>query len=360
MLDIGPQYWTPIFHNILLIVCLITSIKVYYVKIADYGKRSGVPLFFFFICVFLFLGLRPLEGGGFGDMYIYLSDFRKYKQNIFSGTRSDYLWHRYMDISSKLFSERGFIMSCAFLYVYPLYRSSEMLVGRTRVLLFLMLIASFSFWPYGTNGMRNGIATSLFLWAIAANNWKVLRWGLIICSFMIHGSIIIPIIGYLVSFRFKELKYYFIWWLFTIVISLSLGGFVEAFIYNLGYQDERMNYLVQGNINDDSFRYTGFRWDFLLYSASGVYAGYRYVIRLGYSDENYERFLKIFLVANGLWILVIRANFSNRFAYLSWFLMAIVIFLPILKVRLFTNQSLWLSLVTIAYAGFTYIMYLIS
>ena len=39
----------------------------------------------------------------------------------------------------------------------------------------------------------------------------------------------------------------------------------------------------------------------------------------------------IYLTANAFWILVIRSSFSNRFAYLSWFLMAIIIFYPFFK-----------------------------
>jgi hypothetical protein len=35
-----------------------------------------------------------------------------------------------------------------------------------------------------------------------------------------------------------------------------------------------------------------------------------------------------YLLANSLWILLIEANFSNRFAYLSWFMMPWVLLYP--------------------------------
>jgi hypothetical protein len=60
--------------------------------------------------------------------------------------------------------------------------------------------------------------------------------------------------------------------------------------------------------------------------------------------------------ANAFWILVIRANFSNRFAYLSWFMMALVIIYPFLKSQLMPNQNKVLARVILFYFAFTFLM----
>jgi surface polysaccharide O-acyltransferase-like enzyme len=60
--------------------------------------------------------------------------------------------------------------------------------------------------------------------------------------------------------------------------------------------------------------------------------------------------------ANAFWILVIRANFSNRFAYLSWFMMALVIIYPLLKKEMIKNQYKVLAKVMLIYFAFTFLM----
>jgi hypothetical protein len=65
-------------------------------------------------------------------------------------------------------------------------------------------------------------------------------------------------------------------------------------------------------------------------------------------------------MANAFWILVIRANFSNRFAYLSWFLMAVIVFYPFFKMKFFKKQNKVLAYTILGYFGFTYLMFLIT
>lgn len=360
MLDIAPHYWTPIFYNFLGIFCFIKSFQTlhYGLRVKMYSWKFMT--FLVFISVWLFLGFRPLQGGGFGDMYIYLSDFNKFKQNIIVESNRDFLWRKYMQYSSQLLSPRYFILLSAFLYVYPLYKGSIALSKRYGFYMFLMIVASFTFWPYGTNGMRNGIATSFFFLAITGDFKLTLRLCLMLVAYLIHGSMILPIMAYLGSFLVKDVKFYFYGWLASIFISLVAGGFLQTLFYGFSFLDNRVDYLVQGNINNDTFRYTGFRWDFVLFSASAVYASYRYVYILRFKDMVYNTLLKIFLFTNSFWILIIRANFSNRFAYLSWFLMASILFYPLLNQNFSNKRSLYYGSISLVYVGFTYIMYLIS
>ena len=114
-----------------------------------------------------------------------------------------------------------------------------------------------------------------------------------------------------------------------IPLSLVSGGFWEGLFAGF-MADERSSYLTDGNINNDSFSSSGFRWDFLLYSASAVYTAYFFIFKKNFTDQRYNRLVCVYLAANAFWVLVIRANFSNRFAYLSWFMMGIVIVYPFL------------------------------
>lgn len=64
----------------------------------------------------------------------------------------------------------------------------------------------------------------------------------------------------------------------------------------------------------------------------------------------------MYCVANAFWVLVINAAFSNRFAYLSWFLMPIVIMYPLFKYKIVPDQYKMIGLVIISYFMFTYLM----
>ena len=105
-----------------------------------------------------------------------------------------------------------------------------------------------------------------------------------------------------------------------------------------------------------SLEAASFRWDFLLYSATGVYAGWYYIIKKNFDDTFYIRLFNIYLIANAFWVLVIRANFSNRFAYLSWFMLGVIIIYPLLKQNFLSNQHRVIGGVLIIYFAFTYLM----
>ena len=79
----------------------------------------------------------------------------------------------------------------------------------------------------------------------------------------------------------------------------------------------------------------------------------------GFKDNFYNQIFSTYLICNAFWILVIRANFSNRCAYLSWFLMRVVIIYPYLRKRFYVKQEIVIAKVLTAYFMFTYLMYLV-
>ena len=57
--------------------------------------------------------------------------------------------------------------------------------------------------------------------------------------------------------------------------------------------------------------------------------------------------------------MVIRASFSNRFAYLSWFIYPLVMAYPLLRMNLWEDQDRKTSLILFAYSGFLFFMFFI-
>ena len=358
MFDFIPiQLYTPIYFYVLLIVVMITVLHTYTLSINSsktirYNHNFGI---FIFLFILLYMGLRPIHGV-FIDMTTYARQFNISRSLEFNlDSFSDPLYTVFIYISSKLVSINFFFLLCSFLYILPIYKACKKWFREYWFYGFLILVSTLTFWSYGVNGIRNGIATSLFILAMSRDSLRG-RIFFFIISIGFHKSMLLPLLGYFLAFRFKiNIKYFFILWLVSIPLSLLGGGVWEQLFASLGFDDERLNYLTT-EVEEGKFSRSGFRWDFLLFSTLPVICGYYYSFVKQYRDRNYYLLLSTYLFANSFWILVIRANFSNRFAYLSWFIMALVIIYPLLKQKIVLRQHQRIGFILLVYFFFTFLM----
>ncbi len=349
--------YTPVYFNILLLFVLIMYAAVSgkqetSIVVQPDLNSMGVVFFGF---VFLYMALRPISFV-FGDMGVYAIDFNALQHN------QDYVvkdigFDLFFQLCSKIMSAELFFVTCALLYILPLYFVSKKYFGNFWVYAFFMLVLSMSFWAYGTNGIRNGLATSFFLFALSRDKLSS-KIGFIIIAILFHKSMVIVAIAFLITRFYKNTKMYLLFWLFSIPLSLALGSFWQNFFMSLGFveeqqiagylsgTDELLDKLVEVKV--------GFRWDFLLYSATGVFAGWYFIIKRKFKDPHYIQLYNMYLIVNAFWVLVIRANFSNRFAYLSWFMLSLIIIYPLLKQDFFKNQYKVMGKIIFFYFLFTY------
>lgn len=300
------------------------------------------------------MGFRPISHY-FVDMVTYSKSFLDYQSGATLSTEKDVLFEYFTLLCSKLMNVNFFFFLCALVYIYPLYLVCKKWFPNYWFYAFLLIVCSFSFWAGGVNGMRNSIAGSIFLFGISRDR-RLFQIGLILIAIGVHKSMLLPTVGFVVAQFYNKPKYIIAFWFLCIPLSLAGGGFWENFFASLGFEDDRLSYLTDGNVNEDEFSSTGFRWDFLLYSATAVYAGWYFIVKKGFEDKIYYWLFNTYVFANAFWILVIRANFSNRFAYLSWFMMALVIIYPFLKMELMKNQHKVLAKVMLIYFAFTFLM----
>ncbi|WP_298392089.1 EpsG family protein [Flavobacterium sp.] len=313
--------------------------------------------FVFFLFILLYIGLRPINYR-FGDMIIYNIQFQQYFNGAPLLIAKDPLFEYFKYGIAKTANAFVFFFLCAFFYVVPLYYFSKKVFKEFWFYNFFILVISFSFWTYGTNGIRNGIATSLFLFGLSRDK-KSIALLILIASTLVHKSMLLPLFGYIATLFYNNSKTYFYFWLLCIPLSLVMGGFFTNFFMSVGIVEEQAlsGYLGEFNQASEGVELkVGFRWDFLLYSSFGVLAGWYYVIKMNYKDQLYLQLLNIYLVCNAFWVLVIRANYSNRLAYLSWFMLGVIIIYPLLKNKFFNNQHQVIVRILIAYFAFTYIM----
>jgi hypothetical protein len=348
------EYYSIIYFQFLLIIVLAVFFNSFQKELTDLdslrNKNSfGVSVL---ILLILYLGLRPISFA-FGDNI----EFQKYVNGAPFDSKRDFIFELMKYLFAKYLNAPSFFFTCSFLYVYLLYLASKKMFKDYWFYAFLMFIVAFTFWAYGTNGIRNGLATSIFIYGISRDK-KYVVIAFLIASYFIHKGMLIPLLAFLITTFYTNSKVYLYSWFLAIPLSLALGGFWEAFFLSLGFGEEKLGtYLGSFNQASEGVELVaGFRWDFLLYSASGVFAGWYFIYKKGFEDVLYKKIFNTYLIANALWVLVIRANYSNRFAFLSWFLLGLVLIYPLLKIKVFNKQHVVIARIIFVFFGFCYLM----
>lgn len=358
MIDFIPlRHYYDVYLNYCLIVFLFIGLHSLLLRLNDRKNIIFLNVMGYITLVFLivYIGLRPVSGKFFSDMLTYSRFFNHYRNGGEIIIEKDIFFHAFIKICSGIVSEYMFFLICAFIYIVPMYVASKRLFKKYWFYAFFMFVVAFSFWSYATNGIRNGMATSVFLLAMAYHNKKVTMYVLLGLSVLVHFSMMLPVIAFALTIFHNNSKHYFIGWLVAIPLSIAMGGFWENLFASLGFGGERAGYLTSEL--DEAIKSSGFRYDFLFYSSFPVLAGWYFIFKKNFKDPFYRQLLNTYLTCNAFWILVIRANFSNRFAYLSWFLMSLIIVYPFLKQIFFKNQQLTIAKVNLLYFGFTYLMF---
>jgi hypothetical protein len=316
-------------------------------KKINISNKSIYIISFIIITYFIF---QPIQI--YSDKWIYKENF----ENIINLTNdriSDYGYHFLNLISSFLFESFEillFIIGVIYLTGYIVFIKKKIPSG-FRFIAFLVAVSSLGFYGYGTNTIRQGLGLSLFLIAIANDGKKHLFYLFLVLSILFHKSLLIPVIVILFTKKFPSInKYYFLWFL-CLIISLLFKNIIV---------DNLSEYLV-GNDKFDSYffedtkRYkSGFRIDFLIYSLIPLLYG-RYVLNK-IDDKVYRSLLSMYIVVNAIWLLMIRIPFTDRFAYLSWFLIPFIFLYPLSKYKIFKHQNLVVSTIIIYIASVNFIV----
>lgn len=314
----------------------------------------------------IIVGLRPISYH-FGDTVNYALIYELMKYVTFISDSSEWLWDLIMrGFALRFDSIQLFLLFVEIVYIGCMYWTCKKLFPRNLLISLIFCMGAFSFFSYGTNGIRNGMACSMVLMAIPLiqgnRQKKIIAAVICFLALNIHRSAALPIVCILIAYLYKgKPKYIFYWWFLSILISLVAGGSVENFFANLGFDDRMTQYIVDSDIDDSQFSRAGFRWDFLLYSMMPIVLGYYLVIKRKIYNKMYLILLFTYILSNSFWVMIIRSSFSNRFAYLSWFLYPLILAYPLLTFNIWEKkQGRYLALVLLAHTGFTVFMQIIG
>ena len=324
--------------------------------------HSQLPAFILAIVVMLYMGLRP-DGYQFGDSFYYRHTYYNFDINSSFSIKTEWLfaWIQHTCRSFRL-NHHMFFLVIEIGYIGFLYAACRKLLWENTWMALLFCISAFSFFTYGTNGIRNGLALHLLLLAFSflatEKRWIVpIVACLCLAAFGIHRSSILPICGALGAYFFvKDPKWAICIWVFCVFASLIAGGtFVSMLGTYLGSFDSRASgYSAVTNMSE--FSRSGFRWDFILYSSVPILLTYYVSVKRQIKNRTFEVLANTYILTNAVWVLVNSMAFSNRVAYLSWFLYPIVIAYALIRLHIWEDQDRKSAYFLIGHAIFTMIM----
>lgn len=330
-------------------------IQVPYFKRQLVNVPKSLATFVLLIIMVLYIGTLPVSWSSINDRMIYATQFIDIQKGLNESWGKDWIFTLYIMIASRFCNYQIWFILTAFIYCFNYYLLSNRISKKHSYILLLMFFTSFTFYSYGVNTIRAGFAASFLILALTYYD-KIIPF--VICLFVAigcHFSMAIPAIAILISKYFNKTKLYFYIWLLSIVLSALLGSYFES-VFAMFTTDKRAGYLLTSA--DDTIYNVGFRIDFILYSCLPIFMGYYYIVKKKYKNELYSLLLNTYIIANSFWILVIRANYSDRFAYLSWFLYPVLLIYPLLKVRIWRRQYKKITMIVLLHEMFTYIMFL--
>ena len=357
-------------------------------------KNSMLPALLLTVLLIFYMGLRPVSNA-FGDTVSYAYGYHFGMRSVAFSIDFNKEW--FWAFVRFICQQAGLTVNTWFLiielaYLGFVFLAFKLLLGENVWMAMLFFLSAFSTYEFGVNGLRNGFACSLIIMAFAiavnGNISKMLLGGIVVIFAMgSHKSVMLPLAAFLAATYFiKSPKWAIYFWMASIGVSLVAGGTMINFFSGLGFDDRMASY---GNSMDeyaDSFSSTGFRWDFLAYSAMPIWLTW-YVTkkaekeRAMYGDTIEEAETNItgagriadahsmrvfnilantYILANAFWVMVIKAAFSNRFAYLSWFLYPVILAYAVIRLHIWPDQDRKAGLILLAHAGFTVIMFLLG
>lgn len=320
-----------------------------------YKKPSA---FLYMLLVFLIIYLGTSTGT---DRFRYDIQYQRYVQS-FQWAYSDkgYVgWNTINYIVSRLTTSSTvfFLIVSCFYVLINFWFCRRMSINYH--ILFIMVISCMGFRSYGVNTIKAGLGLSMALIAIAQyykNKRRSILFSLI--SILIHSSCAMPILAFWGTGFLKKikLKYYYLLWIICVGLSVAMGDFFKNILGSY-LEDEDLSGADYFLVEESDYQ-MGFRYDFLFYSLIPILWGWFLRTKRKYEDERWLQLYKTYILVNAFWVLVITMNFTDRVAYLSWFLIPYITLLPLLDMNKYQlrNRKKYIQMIMLLFGTFSIFM----
>ena len=347
---------------------LLVTISTFVVMSSYQGQRIGIghrryssknALWLLALFVIFFIGLRPVSRV-FNDMGAYYTFY-----NVNLGNQFTWSWYTENYIFDNIlpwFAAYKIPVTLYFFFISAIYFgciawACMKLFPRDALLAFVVYLGAFSTFASATNGIKAGAAASIFLLALAYKEKKALSIVLLFVTLGFHHSMLAPIAAFVLASIYQKPKAYL--WVWIVCFLLAAGHVTFFMSLFAGFTDEHgASYLT----TDNNLNVSGFRPDFILYSAIPVFLGYN-LMRKGYIvSEKYNFLWCVYTLANCVFLLCTYGDFINRIAYLSWAMYPIVLLYPFVNTKWSNHPKMskrYLQYAVYGHLGFTLFMQIV-
>ena len=315
--------------------------------------ESTASLLFIFLVISLFIGYRPISEF-FNDMPQYQGKYDREAGMIFSfdwDTNNliyDNLQSLFVSLS---IPPRVWYVLMSFLYFGGIAYASFRLFPNDKIISFVFYLAAFSTFSYATNGIKAGVAASVFLVALANYRKPLISIFIAVLSYGFHHAMILPIISYIIVIFFKRDYLILALWLVSLLLAAAHVTYFQIFF--AGITDEHGAEYLLGAFKEIS----GFRIDFILYSSAPIFI--RFFLPQQSISGGYRLLWRAYTFANAVWLLCMYASYNNRIAYLSWFIYPFLLIFPFLQDGGIYAKYRYLNIVVLIHLSFTLFMHFI-
>lgn len=325
-------------------------------------KKHGIYLALIIAVVFtIWLGNRPehelfIDSGEYAYNYTQLT-----MDDPFSGLslKGEWMWTIVTGLCYIMnLSVNEFFVVIEGIYIFSALWAVKRFVPTSPTIGFLFVISSLMFYTFGVNGIRNGVSCHLMLLAFSFFFGNKIVKGLIIGILAVgfHRSAVLPLGAMILSrYFFKDYKYAVILWVLSIGISLVAGTQIMKLLGGLGFDSRMTKYITMRKRISEAGG--SFRLDLILYSVLPILLGWYTLIKKKIVDDWYKALCISYCICNAFWIMIIRVSYTNRFAYLSWFMYPVLIAYPLINLPIWKNQDRKIGLALALYCTFTLVMW---
>lgn len=285
----------------------------------------------FIVIAILAIGLYPADLSI--DKPRYVSMYYNSLYYGFSLEFRDFGWIIFNTACASLFKDS---IDLFFLLTAVIYVAGFVVLGITQFpkrnlgYFIIMSAGCLGFSNYGTNVIRAGIAMSILMIAFSLRSKTIFKLLLVLIALSLQKSMAIPVIAFFAGKYIKRTRLVLAFWLLCLLLSVTnfdMGPLFES----IGFVDERVEQYAK-TINSMNTEYkNGFRFDFLIYTIVPLFISVYYYRKKLLVDSSYLQILRMYLFANAVWLLAIRIAYSDRLAYLSWFIIPYLTLYPVIK-----------------------------
>lgn len=193
----------------------------------------------------------------------------------------------------------------------------------------LCVVGCIGFVNYGSNTIRAGFGIALLLFAFCSER-RWIKYLLAIAAVGCNMPMLIPLSGFIFAkYIIKKDRWCECIWLLFLVFSATTSIISDIMILASGL-DARAEQYIEFDYTHEVYN-VGFRLDFVIYSIFPILIAKYNVKNLIYEVPLYNTIYRTYLLVNSLWLLLIRMPYTDRFAYLSWFMIPFLLLYPVLN-----------------------------